>query len=331
MLMAILVLALGTACGGTESTGSFTASGDAIDFVGDNVDFKGVAERVFFVEPSDGADVSSPFKVVMGTQGLIVRRRFEPQKRYGHHHIFVDDTTIPGYEDRLPTPDGTHLHFHSVEKETVLELPQGQHTLTLVFGNAHDYPYEFQGAPDQDHPLAYKVRSAAGAQGLDPVAATITINVVAEKRVYFIEPEDEAQIREFPFTVEVGSVGIEDSGGHYVIVWDAFPLPPEGEPMPVDDNHIHLEPGQTEVALDLRSGGYPFHVVAVDANNMLVGDPPLLDSINIVLWKSAAVESLNEGVGNATFRLSGRGETLEDALERDKARYNDTGRDGGGQ
>ena len=237
---------------------------------------EGVQERVYFIEPADGAKVVSPVLVKMGTEGLAVRKPFEFQieRGYGHHHLFIDDTdmavrrrahTTKSYsaDQNTIAHDSTHLHFHEEQTETLLKLEPGEHTLTLIFGDDFNLPY-------------------------DPfLTETITITVVTgESQVFFIEPEDEAQIKEFPFNVKIGSEGLDESSGHYVIVWGVDdPYPAEGQPVPTDENHIHLEPGQSEIQLDPAGGQQPIHVILVDENKM-VTDTSLSDSIGVTIWKA---------------------------------------------
>ncbi len=299
---------MAAACGGGGSEGG-TASTDTsngkttegIDYGGAEVTFD-IDERIFFIEPEDGAEVTSPVKVVMGTEGLIVRRRFEPQKRYGHHHILIDQPNVPAYGERIPVDD-QHLHFHAIEKESFLDLPVGQHTLTLLFGNAHDEPYEFHGRESQEHPLAVKRGSAGAGQTLPPLTHTITVNVVGSSNVLFEEPKNNADIREFPFSIKLMAEGFEGKTGHFVIQYGPYVVPQPGTVVPSDDNHIHLEPGQTEMEMDVGPGGWPFNVFYVDENNM-VTNPPVSDSINITAWKTATTASENESV--PAFRITAR-------------------------
>ena len=233
-------------------------------------------ERVFFIEPADGAEVTSPFLVKMGAEGLTVRSPFgfQVQRGYGHHHLFIDDTQMAvrkrvhpteswSTDERTIAHDSTHLHFHEEQTETLLSLEPGEHTLTLIFGDDLNLLYE---------PVQIE---------------TITITVVAgESQVFLVEPEDGAQIKEFPFNVKVGSEGLDESAGHYVVVWGVDdPYPAEGEPVPVDERHIHLEPGQTEVQLDPAGGQQPIHVLFVD-ENMVMADRSLSDSIAVTIWKA---------------------------------------------
>ena len=310
-LLSALAVGMAAACGGgggttsTDTSNGKTAEG--IDYGGAEVTFD-IDERVFFLEPEEGAQVTSPVRVVMGTEGLIVRRRFEPQKRYGHHHILIDQPDIPAYGERIPVDD-QHLHFHAIEKEAFLDLPPGEHTLTLLFGNAHDQPYEFHGREFQEHALAVKRASAGAGQDLPPLTHTINITVTTARNVLFEEPTNNADVREFPFTIKLKAEGFEGAPGHFVIQHGPFIVPKPGTVVPEDENHVHLEPGQTEVQMDVGPGGWPFNVFYVDENRM-VTDPPVSDSINITAWKKADTKSENESV--PAFRITAREDDKED-------------------
>ena len=303
-LLSALAVGMAAACGGGTAG---TDTSDDIDYGGAEVSFD-IDEKVFIIEPLDGAAVISPVKVVMGTEGLIVRRRFEPQKRYGHHHILIDQPDVPAYGERIPVDD-QHLHFHAIEKETFLDLPAGEHTLTLLFGNAHDQPYEFHGRESQEHALAVKRSSAGAGQDLPPLTHTITITVTGGRNLLFAEPQNNADIREFPFTIKLDAQGFEGAAGHFVIQYGPYVVPKPGTVVPVDDNHIHLEPGQTETEMDVGPGGWPFTVFYVD-ENMMVSDPPVSDSINITAWKTAVTKSENESA--PAFRITAREDEKSD-------------------
>ncbi len=269
----------------TKYTGVRVESGldeSGVKYTGDEVSFD-VDERVFFVEPQEGAEVTSPVRVVMGTEGLIVRRRFEPQKRYGHHHIFVNQSDLPAYGEEIPMDDA-HIHYHNIEKEIFLDLPPGQHTLTLLFGNAHDKPYEFHGREVQEHPVAIKRGGSSGTQDLPPLTDTVTVTVTGSQKIFFIEPSD-PDVRKFPFIMKVGSEGLDISKGHFVVVWNVYPFPKEGQPVLVDDNHSHFETGATELEMDPKAGGHKITLLFVDHNNKLLPGPPLSDKMDIAIWK----------------------------------------------
>ena len=233
------------ACGGQSDSG---------DGPGDSGD-----TGVYFIEPTDGAQVVSPLWVRMGANGLTVRNGFSVKEGYGHHHLFINDTALTATGERIPSDD-THIHYHSSESEAIIDLSRGRHTLTLLFGNDVDQPHQ-------------------------PVYTdTITIDVIDTKRVFFEAPENKADIREFPFEVVIGSEGLEDEEGHFVVIYDIFPLLDLGEPFPEDEYHIHLPPGENRTEMDIRVGARPLWVFFVDENNR-PHDPPVYDEIEITVWR----------------------------------------------
>ena len=52
----------------------------------------------------------------------------------GHHHLLINVEQLPNMKVPIPA-DENHLHFGNGQKETILELPKGKHTLQLLFGN----------------------------------------------------------------------------------------------------------------------------------------------------------------------------------------------------
>jgi hypothetical protein len=100
----------------------------------------GTPGKVNFIEPQDGAQVVSPFTIRMGTEGVIV----EPASHgvrdgYGHHHIIVD-AGLPALDQPIPS-DEQHRHFGGGQTETTLDLPPGEHTITLLFAQGNHIPY----------------------------------------------------------------------------------------------------------------------------------------------------------------------------------------------
>ena len=85
--------------------------------------------NVFFVEPADGATVSSPVKVVMGVEDVEVRAAGEIVPNTGHHHIIINGDFIP--TETIVPDDENHLHYGAAQTETELELEPGEYTLTM--------------------------------------------------------------------------------------------------------------------------------------------------------------------------------------------------------
>jgi hypothetical protein len=95
--------------------------------------------KVYFIEPKDGATVSSPFKVVMGLSGMGIAPAGTDAPDTGHHHIFVDAGAV---NPDAPIPvDDQHRHFGKGQTETTLTLPAGTHTLQLVLGDRNHIPH----------------------------------------------------------------------------------------------------------------------------------------------------------------------------------------------
>lgn len=89
--------------------------------------------KVFFVEPKDGAEIKGPVKVVMGLEGMKIQPAGEVVEGTGHHHILIDKDFMPPGQV-IPTDD-THKHYGKGQTEDVLNLPPGNHKLTLQFAD----------------------------------------------------------------------------------------------------------------------------------------------------------------------------------------------------
>lgn len=97
------------------------------------------AARVFFVEPAAGARVTSPVKVVMGVEGMVVKPAGELVVGTGHHHIIVDGGPVaPG---SVVPADAQHIHYGAGQTETELTLDPGPHTLRLQFADGMHQSY----------------------------------------------------------------------------------------------------------------------------------------------------------------------------------------------
>lgn len=97
------------------------------------------AQSVSFIEPIDGATVTSPFKVKFGIAGMDVKPAGDMTTDTGHHHLLIDAGSI---EAGAPVPnDATHLHFGKGQTETEVRLAPGLHTLTLQFADGAHRSY----------------------------------------------------------------------------------------------------------------------------------------------------------------------------------------------
>ena len=96
-------------------------------------------KSVWFVEPKDGATVTSPFKVVFGVKGMAVEPAGEIKADSGHHHLLINLGPMNAGE-AIPVDD-KHLHFGKAQTEAEVTLPPGQYKLTMQFANGAHVSY----------------------------------------------------------------------------------------------------------------------------------------------------------------------------------------------
>ena len=97
--------------------------------------------KLFFVIPSNGEEVTSPFKVEFGLIGMDVVPAGIDKPMSGHHHLLIDVEKLPNMKAPIPA-DKSHLHFGKGQKEATIELPKGKHTLQLLLGNYLHVPHD---------------------------------------------------------------------------------------------------------------------------------------------------------------------------------------------
>lgn len=98
-----------------------------------------MAQSVSFVEPADGATVSSPFKVKFGVAGMDIKPAGDMSANTGHHHLLINAAPIAAGE---PVPvDAQHIHFGKGQTETEVTLAPGAYMLTLQFANGAHQSY----------------------------------------------------------------------------------------------------------------------------------------------------------------------------------------------
>ena len=97
--------------------------------------------RVFFVEPKDGATVSSkePVKFVFGSEDYTIApvpegEVTEARPNMGHFHLGVDKECVPaGQEIVRGTPDW--VHFGTGSNNIEMSLTPGRHTFAVQVGD----------------------------------------------------------------------------------------------------------------------------------------------------------------------------------------------------
>lgn len=93
--------------------------------------------RVFFVQPEDGATVTSPVAAEFGSENVEVAAVPEevdaPRRGVIHYHLGVDaDCLPPG--TRIPDAD-PWIHFGDGSNEIEMQLAPGEHRLTVQAGD----------------------------------------------------------------------------------------------------------------------------------------------------------------------------------------------------
>jgi hypothetical protein len=121
------------------------------------------------------------------------------------------------------------------------------------------------------------------AMAADAPALPIT-HAPAGAEVYIISPSDGATVGQ-EVTVRFGLKGMgvapagvdKDKTGHHHLLLDVDTLPPAGQPIPADAQHIHFDGGQTQTTLKLTPGTHTLQLELGDRNHVPF-DPPLLSS-----------------------------------------------------
>jgi len=95
--------------------------------------------RVFFVEPQDGAMVTSPVKLVFGAEnievGKVPQTVEKPREGIVHHHLSVDNDCLPPGTIIEKVEGGAWIHFGDGSNQIEMQLPAGGHRLTLQAGD----------------------------------------------------------------------------------------------------------------------------------------------------------------------------------------------------
>lgn len=107
--------------------------------------------KVMFTTPADGAEVTSPVKVAFGLEGAEVKPAGTLVEGTGHHHVIVNGD--PAEAGKAVPADDTHIHYGKGQTEAELDLPAGEHTLTLQFADGMHRSY----GPEVSQTITVKV------------------------------------------------------------------------------------------------------------------------------------------------------------------------------
>jgi hypothetical protein len=109
--------------------------------------------KVYIIEPANGAEVSSPVRVVFGLTAMGVAPAGVNQAGTGHHHLLIDGPEID-FTKPLPASEQV-VHFGGGQTETSVELKPGTHTLQLLLG---DWKHQPHNPPVQSEKITITVK-----------------------------------------------------------------------------------------------------------------------------------------------------------------------------
>jgi hypothetical protein len=94
--------------------------------------------RVFFIEPKNGATVTSPVHMKFGIENFEIAAVpqgdvKESRPAVGHFHVGVDTTCLPA--NTVIPKAAPWVHFGDGKSEFDLQLPPGKHKIALQIGD----------------------------------------------------------------------------------------------------------------------------------------------------------------------------------------------------
>ena len=96
---------------------------------------------VVITEPTNGSTVSSPVKVCMMVDGVLLQPANKGVKPgTGHHHLLVD-INLPRDLSKMLDKDSNHIHMGDGSKCKELKLASGKHIIRTLFATAAHVPY----------------------------------------------------------------------------------------------------------------------------------------------------------------------------------------------
>lgn len=105
-------------------------------------------QKVFFKNLTDGQEITLPFVVEFGVEGMEVEPASVPNPDKGHHHLLVDQVAVPANK-MVPMGKESEGYFHfgkgqTSDTLTLAKYPMlknGSHKLRLQFANGLHLSY----------------------------------------------------------------------------------------------------------------------------------------------------------------------------------------------
>ena len=114
--------------------------------------------------------------------------------------------------------------------------------------------------------------------------------MLSEPELYFIEPQDKANISGpvkivfglKDFGIAPAGYDIDNTGHHHLLINVNFPIDLT-KPISADNNHIHFGKGQTETVLDLPKGEYRLRLLLGNYVHIPHSNPIYSEEIQITV------------------------------------------------
>jgi uncharacterized protein DUF4399 len=95
--------------------------------------------KVEITEPANGAEVTSPVKIVLQTTGVEIVAATDERPGTGHHHLFVDHDVTPA-GDTIPKGVTGIIHLGRGQTDFLDTLKAGKHRIIDVVGDSKHIP-----------------------------------------------------------------------------------------------------------------------------------------------------------------------------------------------
>ncbi|HRP68473.1 MAG TPA: DUF4399 domain-containing protein [Turneriella sp.] len=95
--------------------------------------------RVWFGEPLDKAEVTSPVKFTMHVEGMKIKPAGEMELGTGHFHILINKEAVPAGD--VVVTDPVHIHYGKGQTEDTRALEKGDYSITLQFADGAHVSY----------------------------------------------------------------------------------------------------------------------------------------------------------------------------------------------
>ena len=121
----------------SDTTKNYSAK--ALSKVGMDFTPSPAGAKAYIIEPRNGAEVTSPVKVLFGLSGMGIAPAGTQADNTGHHHLLIDN---PKYDSNAALAKTDQIqHFGGGQTEASITLKPGKHTLQLVLGDWKHQPH----------------------------------------------------------------------------------------------------------------------------------------------------------------------------------------------